>query len=81
MRAHLRTAAARLRRFMTDPQLPVSAGAPLTQRCKESHDDHSRRLHDHSPGTLVDQVSREPQRVVGLVGAPPDADALNRPDA
>jgi len=31
--------------------------------------------------SLVDHVSREPQRVAGLVGAPLDADALNRPNS
>ena len=84
MRAQLRTAARRLSRFMTDPQLPVPAGAPLIESLSPTRN-LTMTIHqgftsiDWAP--LVGQVSRQPQRVAGLIGAPPDADALNRPDS
>ena len=69
---------------MTDPELPVSAGPPLIESLSPARN-LTMAIHEGftsiHQAPLVDQVSREPQRVAGPVGAPPDADALNRPDS
>jgi len=68
VRAQLRAAARRLRHFMTDPELPVSAGAPLIESLSPTRN-LTLAIHEgftsihHAP--LVDHVSREPQRVAG----------------
>ena len=66
---------------MTDPELPVSAGAPLIESLNPARN-LTMAIHEGFTSihqAPVDHVSREAQRVAGPVGAPPDADALNRP--
>ena len=69
---------------MTDPELPVSADAPLIESLNPARN-LTMAIHEGftsiHQARLVGQVSRQPQRVAGLIGAPPDADALNRPDS
>ena len=68
---------------MTDPELPVSASAPLIESLNPARN-LTMAIHEGFTSihqAPVDHVSREPQRVAGPVGAPPDADALNRPDS
>ena len=83
MRAQLRAAARRLRHFMTDPELPVSASAPLIESLNPARN-LTMAIHEGFTSihqAPVDHVSREPQRVAGPVGAPPDADAQSAPTA
>ena len=69
---------------MTDPELPVSASAPLIESLNPARN-LTMAIHEGftsiHQAPLVDHVSRQPQRVAGPVGAPLDADALNRPDS
>ena len=68
---------------MTDPELPVSASAPLIESLNPARN-LTMAIHEGFTSihqAPVDHVSREAQRVAGPVGAPPDADALNRPDS
>lgn len=69
---------------MTDPELPVSAGAPRIESLSPARN-LTMAIHEgftsihQSP--LVDHVSGEPQPVADPVGTPPAASALNRPDS
>jgi len=69
---------------MTDPEFPLSADAPLIDSLSPARNltiaIHEGFTSIHQ-APLADHVSRQPQRVAGPVGAPPDADALNRPDS